>query len=169
MTTNSSWSISTLTKTETALLDYLQSYNNRLPICRNNRLEQKLKIFLKWATDLEQLSTCQRLKVGCIIIPFDLSGVSAIGYNGLPKGEDNTGCTNIEGNCSCIHAEANALIKLKDRRNSILFTTISPCQHCAGLIINSEIIKVVIYTKCYRDTIGIDRLEKAGIVTINMK
>jgi deoxycytidylate deaminase len=167
--TNSLWSISTLTKAETDLIDYLRSYSNRMPVCKNARLEQKLSIFYDWAADLAQLSTCHRAKVGCIITPFDLSCISAIGYNGLPKGEDNSSCTKEKGACSCIHAEANALIKLRDRRNSILFTTTSPCQHCAGLIVNSGVIRVVVYAKCYRDLAGIDRLEKAGIVVVSLK
>lgn len=104
-----------------------------------------------------------------MIIPPDLTEVLAIGYNGPASGEDHICCRGPDavGSCGCIHGEANALIKLKTRRRDLLMiTTLSPCEHCAGLIINNRSIRIVIYTSEYRDRSGLDRLQRAEVITI---
>ena len=157
-----------MTKKELQLFDYLSSYNNRPAAWRDDRLEKKLAVFRDLSSGLAKLSTCRRLAVGCVIVPLDLSSVLAIGYNGPSSGEDNSSCNSTEGTCSCIHAEANALVKLHDARDSLLLTTISPCLHCAGLIINSGIVKIVAYISEYRDLSGLNRLRNAGIVVARL-
>jgi deoxycytidylate deaminase len=70
-----------------------------------------------------------------------------------------------EGSCGCIHGEANALVKVRSRESGlILFTTNSPCPHCAGLIINSHRIGAVIYKTPYRLQDGVARLRAADII-----
>jgi deoxycytidylate deaminase len=125
-------------------------------------------VFIRFAQELASLSTCQRLLVGCVIIPQELTEVLAIGYNGQPASLPNNGCRkSTPGNCGCIHAESNALIRLRDRRNGlILITTHSPCEHCAGLIINSGQINTVIYIQKYRDESGLRLLDYTGIPNI---
>lgn len=153
---------------ENKVLDYLKRYKiGRQPVDTCSlRLRQKLVAFYQLAENLSALSTCHRLKVGCVIVPLDLSGIAAIGYNGVPAGEDNQGCTGEIGACRCIHAEANALIKFRGHNDCLLITTVSPCDHCAGLIINSGSIQAVIYTNEYRDVNGLLRLQSAGIITV---
>lgn len=69
----------------------------------------------------------------------------------------------VPGDCGCIHAEANALIKAPFRQGPlVMYTTLSPCRDCAKLIINSA-VKTVFYLNAYRDTAGLSLLEKAGI------
>lgn len=110
------------------------------------------------------LSTCRRNKVGCVIVPTDLSRVCAIGYNGPAAGEDDEACRCEEGACGCIHAEANALVKMREPGSGfIIISTVSPCEHCAGLIINSKQVDWVLYDRPYRDTGGLARLLIAGI------
>lgn len=123
----------------------------------------KWDVFWQFTKSLAKLSNCQRLQVGCIIITLDLSEVLAIGYNGPASGVPNDSCRLKRGNCGCIHAEANALIKLKARANGLtLITTVCPCEHCAGLIVNSRRIDRIVYGDTYRDSMGLDLL-------INMK
>lgn len=150
------------------LVNYLLSRGQSPTQPRNERLDAKLLVFCHLAKDLSKLSTCRRLKVGCAIVPLDLSGVLAIGYNGVPSGEDNFACDGREGNCPCIHAEANALVKLQSARDCLLLTSVSPCLHCAGLIVNSGVIRVVGYFDAYRDLSGLDRLRAAGIATVQL-
>lgn len=156
-----------MTDVELRLLDYLASYARRPAAWRDDRLDAKIEVFCDLARRLSTLSTCSRLQVGCAVVPLDLSGVLAIGYNGVPAGEDNSSCDGEEGRCPCVHAEANALVKLRDRRDCLLVCSVSPCRHCAGLIINSGVVRAVIYADEYRDTGGVDRLKRAGIVTVS--
>lgn len=65
-----------------------------------------------------------------------------------------------------LHAESNALMKLAKStmtsKDSVLYTTTSPCFDCAKLIIQSG-VKEVFYCEEYRDMTGIMLLQKAGI------
>lgn len=65
-----------------------------------------------------------------------------------------------------LHAEANAITKcaktFQSAEGSTLYVTISPCIECAKLIIQAGIVRVV-YGEIYKNTDGIDLLERAGI------
>lgn len=121
-------------------------------------------------TDLATLSTCDRLLVGCAVIRPDFTRVLAIGYNGRASGEDNRDCTGAEGACGCIHAEANALIKLETTEAGlILLTTSAPCEHCAGLIVNSRRVGTVVWGHKFRTDDGLRRLAAAGLGVHNIR
>lgn len=136
---------------------------------QTSRSEQKKQCFISLAMNLGALSTCQRAQVGAVIIAEDLTEVLSIGYNGPPAGTPNDSCAAGEGTCGCIHAEANALIKLSDRRPAILITTTSPCHQCAGLIINRRNITGVIYVNSYRDTTPIHMLRQQNVSVIKSR
>lgn len=127
------------------------------------RRKAKLQRFERFAVDLSSLSTCKRAAVGCVIVNVELTEVFSIGYNGQPSGMPNGGCREVQGRCGCVHAEANALVKLSDRRPAILITTTSPCEACAGLIANRGGIIEVRYMCEYRDTKPMRILQSAGI------
>ena len=138
-----------------------------------NRIRSKIRVFSQFTKNLSGLSTCRRpnSSIGCVVIPSDMSEVMAIGYNGPASGEDHMCCRGPEavGSCGCIHAEANALVKIKTRRrNLVMIVSLSPCEHCAGLIINNKSIAVVIYSSMYRDDSGLRRLDNAGIITLSL-
>jgi dCMP deaminase len=65
-----------------------------------------------------------------------------------------------------LHAEANAILKVasstQSAKNSTLYITLSPCTQCSKLIHQAG-IKRVVYAKSYRDSSGLDFLEKAGV------
>ena len=70
-----------------------------------------------------------------------------------------------------VHAEQNALmfavrrgISLKD---ATLYCTLMPCSHCAKLIVQSGITKVV-YSESYKDTKGLDILHSSDIEVIQL-
>jgi dCMP deaminase len=101
------------------------------------------------ATKVAGLSTCKRLRVGAIIVDHKFTKVLSIGYNGQPAGRHNNDCTGVTP-CGCVHAEANALIKLQQRTECMfLIATHTPCGHCEGLIINTG-IKEVFAWEAYR-------------------
>jgi deoxycytidylate deaminase len=127
------------------------------------RYRAKLSVFFTLAGELGTLSTCKRDGVGCVIIPTDFSRVHSIGYNGPPAGQDNDSCRNEQGNCGCIHAEANAVIKLGNVSDAMIITTRAPCEACAGLIINSRKISHLVWCAPYRTALGIELIDRSRI------
>jgi dCMP deaminase len=119
------------------------------------------------------LSSARRLKVGAIVVKEDR--IISIGYNGMPAGWDNVcedeclhedGGTTLKTKPEVLHAETNAIAKLAKSNESgngaDLFITHSPCLDCAKLIYQSGISSVY-YRDSYRDTAGIQFLEKSGV------
>ena len=119
-------------------------------------------------------SSAKRLQVGAIVVKEDR--VISIGYNGMPAGWTNEceevveyhedGGTVTKTKPEVIHAEANAIAKLakgnESGDGSNMFLTHAPCLDCAKQIYTAG-IKKVFYRDSYRDTLGIDFLEKCGI------
>ncbi len=115
----------------------------------------------EWA----ELSHCHRRKVGAIIVKDRM--IISDGYNGTPTGFENP-CEDEEGYTKwyVLHAEANAILKVANSTQSCkgatLYITLSPCQQCSKLIHQAGIKKVV-YANKYKDTTGLEFLEKAGV------
>ena len=128
------------------------------------------KAYLRMATEWAELSHCTRKKVGALIVKDRM--IISDGYNGTPTGFENP-CEDEEGYTKwyVLHAEANAILKVANSTQSCkgatLYITLSPCQQCSKLIYQAGIIKVV-YANKYKDTSGIDFLEKAGVTTIHL-
>lgn len=132
----------------------------------SKKLNKYDKAYLKIANEWSQLSYCQRKKVGAIIVRDRM--IISDGYNGTPTGFDNC-CEDEQGltNWYVLHAEANAILKVARSTQSCegatLYITLSPCKECSKLIHQSG-IKRVVYQLGYRDTTGVDFLEKAGVI-----
>jgi dCMP deaminase len=112
---------------------------------------------------LSKRSTCARLQVGCIVASEDGAHIYSYGYNGNARKFPNR-CDSAEpGKCGCIHAEANALIKVsvQDSRK-VIYCTCMPCKMCAKMIVNSGASKVYFAAE-YRLSEGRKVLTKAGI------
>lgn len=133
-------------------------------------MRSKIDKFCRFADDLSDLSTCKRLSVGAVLVTPDLREVVAIGYNGQPTGSPNEGCQEDRpGGCGCIHAEANAMVKPRAGGTGlVLFVTHSPCEHCAGLIVNSRSVEAVVYWEEYRSSGGLDTLREAGVLAVRL-
>jgi dCMP deaminase len=130
--------------------------------------------FMDTAERFAQLSSAKRLQVGAVVVKDNR--IISIGYNGMPSGWTNE-CEEVveiheDGGVvtktkdEVIHAEANAILKLardgESGNGSSLFCTHAPCIHCAKLVHGAGINKVY-YRHSYRDTIGLDFLEKCNI------
>ena len=65
-----------------------------------------------------------------------------------------------------LHAEMNAISKVsgstESSQNATMFCTTAPCIHCAKAIFQAG-IKNVYYRDTYRDSKGLDFLEKSGV------
>ena len=125
------------------------------------------KAYLKMALEWGELSYCKRRKVGALIVKDKM--IISDGYNGTPTGFENL-CEDDKGYTKwyVLHAEANAIAKVSSSTQSTngatLYITLSPCRECSKLIFQSGIIRVV-YNKEYRDSSGLEFLEKAGVET----
>lgn len=141
-------------------------------------MKQKfIDAYMDTAKRFAELSHCNRLKVGAIVVKEDR--IISIGYNGTPTGWDNC-CEDVvrqdemghsvyKTKPEVLHAEANALTKLAKSTESgegaTLFVTHSPCIDCAKLIAQSG-IREVYYDKVYRCDDGLEFLQKCGISVI---
>ena len=125
------------------------------------------KAYLKMALEWGELSYCKRRKVGALIVKDKM--IISDGYNGTPTGFENI-CEDDEGYTKwyVLHAEANAIAKFssstQSTKGATLYITLSPCRECSKLIFQSG-IKRVVYNKKYKDTSGLEFLEKAGVET----
>lgn len=121
--------------------------------------------YLRIAAEWSKLSYCKRKQVGAIIVRDRM--IISDGYNGTPSGFENC-CEDEEGFTQwyVLHAEANAISKVarstQSCENATLYITLSPCKECSKLIHQSG-IKRVVFQHGYRDTSGLDFLEKAGV------
>ena len=129
--------------------------------------------FMDTAERFAKLSSAKRLKVGSVVVKDNR--IISIGYNGMPSGWtnvceekvwDKTGDFELKTKDEVIHAEANAILKLardgESGNGADLFCTHAPCINCAKLIYGAG-IKKVYYRESYRDTFGIDFLNKCNI------
>jgi dCMP deaminase len=127
--------------------------------------ETYLRMAHLWAHDR---SHCVRKKVGALAVKD--GQIIADGYNGMPKGYDNT-CELEDGSTNPLvfHAEPNLLSKIgKSTSSSIgatMYLTLSPCLECSKLIMQHEIARVV-YAEEYRITDGLPLLRQAGIEVV---
>lgn len=128
------------------------------------------KAYLKMAYEWGKLSHCERKQVGALIVKDRM--IISDGFNGTPSGfdnccEDNDGATKWE----VLHAEANAILKVaastQSSSGATLYITLSPCKQCSKLIHQAG-IKRVVYSNAYKDTSGIDFLEKAGVELLHL-
>lgn len=123
--------------------------------------------YMRMAQIWAENSYCERRKVGALLVKNNR--IISDGYNGTPSGFENV-CEDENNHTKpyVLHAEANAITKVA--RSSIssegatLYVTASPCIECAKLIIQSGITRVV-FAEYYRDTEGVELLERAGIKT----
>lgn len=136
---------------------------------------RQLKAYMKAAYVFADLSYCERKKVGFIIVRHD--NIISFGYNGTPPGEDNccehkittdTGETLLVTNPNVIHAEINALKKIKDATPTDLthamgFSTAAPCKNCAAEIVKRG-LTIVYYDDIYRSAEGIEYLLDHGVI-----
>ena len=136
-----------------------------------DKQKQYDKRYLKMAEIWAENSYCKRRKVGALIVKGKM--IISDGYNGTPSGfenvcEDNDNLTKPY----VLHAEANAITKVAKSNNSsegaTLYVTTSPCMECSKLIIQSGIKRVVFRDK-YRNTEGLELLERAKVELVHLE
>jgi dCMP deaminase len=136
----------------------------------NKKLQKYDEAYMRMALEWAKLSYCERKKVGALIVKDRM--IISDGFNGTPTGFENNCEENDETKWYVLHAEANAILKVASStqscKNSTLYITMSPCKECSKLIHQSG-IKRVVYANAYKDTSGLDFLEKAGVELTYLK
>jgi dCMP deaminase len=138
-------------------------------------MKQKfIDAYMNVAETFAKLSSAKRLQVGAIVVKDDR--IISIGYNGMPAGWDNN-CEDVievhedggvvtQTKPEVIHAEANAIAKLakgsESGNLSTMFLTHAPCLDCAKQVYTAG-IKKVYYRNSYKDTKGLDFLNKCNV------
>jgi dCMP deaminase len=133
-----------------------------------------IQAYMKTAKIFAELSHARRLHVGAIVVKDDR--IISIGYNGMPAGWDNncedkvwdiTGDYELKTKPEVLHAESNAISKLARSSESgdgaTMFITHAPCMECSKLIYQSG-IKKVYFGQAYRDTSGVEFLNKCKVI-----
>ena len=126
--------------------------------------------FLNITRQVAERSTCQRAKVGAVIVRD--KNILATGYNGSPAGLPHcldVGCLiytsrtpsgEVEENCfRTIHAEINAIAQAAKHGANIggadIYITHTPCIHCFKVLINTGITRI-----CYERPYKLHTLEE---------
>lgn len=135
----------------------------------NSKLTRDDHIYMNITKEVSNFSWAVRKKVGCIIVQD--TQIISTGVNGMPAGMDNC-CEhldeqgNLVTNPEVSHAEENALMKIAKSHHSSLgataYVTLEPCMHCAKLLYNAGLSRVVI-GESYRNNDGTRYLEARGI------
>ncbi len=134
--------------------------------------------FMEIAKVVALRSNCSRRQVAAVIVKD--RRIISTGYNGTPRGIrncDEGGCPRCGssapsgthlGECICSHGEENAIVQAAYHgiaiKDSILYTTFSPCLICAKMIINAGIREVVYLERYSIDATARAILEEAGVV-----
>lgn len=128
------------------------------------------KAYMKMAMEWGKLSYCERRQVGALIVKDRM--IISDGYNGTPVGFENI-CEDEKGYTKwyVLHAEANAILKVAASTQSCagatLYISLSPCRECSKLIHQAGITRVV-YHEEYKDTSGLEFLQKAGVTVCRL-
>lgn len=132
------------------------------------------RYFMDIALRSAQMSYCTRLKVGATAVIDRRPILSS--WNGTPCGYDNSCEEWIEDGdygsgwftkAEVSHAEENliswAAKKGTSLEGSTLYVTHAPCVHCAKLIKNAGIARVI-WNETYRLAEGLEYLDKYGVL-----
>lgn len=121
------------------------------------------KYFMDIARSVAQGSKCKRRQVGAVIVS-SLGQIVSTGYNGTPRGTDNT-CEDCEGKTKqyVLHAELNAILYSQvSLVGCTIYVTTAPCPQCAAVILHKGISRVV-YGDEYSSDAGIKYMLLHGI------
>ncbi len=124
--------------------------------------------FMGIAFEVAKRSTCNRAKVGTIIVRD--KRILTTGYNGSPAGLPHcteAGCLMVGDHCvRTLHAEQNAIIQAALHGVSVaggtVYVTHQPCLTCAKMIINAGITRVIYHGR-YADELAVSFLEQARV------
>jgi len=127
-------------------------------------------VYMNIAGEVSRLSKCTRKKVGAVIVKDN--NILSFGYNGTPVGSCNDCEENNVTKWYVLHAESNAILKVAkstmSSEGSTLYCTLSPCDECCKLIIQSGIVRVVYKNVYEKSTKGLNLMNEHGIEVLSL-
>lgn len=129
------------------------------------------ELYIRMAHLIASRTTCPRRAVGCVLVDED-GFILSTGYNGVAAdrphciSEPCPGANESSGqgldSCEAIHAEQNAILRLRDHRavNKAYITT-SPCVHCIKLLLGTS-CQTIFFAKEYPHPQAEDWWVRAG-------
>lgn len=141
-------------------------------------------VYMDMAISMSSISKGKRAQVGAIAVTQN--GVVITGVNGLPKQLGNeleyeeVNLISVFGQSpyiertgklitkpTVIHAENAILVKCAregvSMLNSVVYTSLSPCEHCASMLVSAGVSRVVYYEQ-YRCLKGLEVLKQCGVI-----
>jgi len=137
--------------------------------------------FMEIAETVKSRSSCMSPKKGALIVKD--KQILSTGYNGTPRNVSHCTAGSCErcslrhqgkiksadytsAICICAHAEENAIVQAANTgastKGATIYTTFTPCNMCARMIINAGIKEVIAKVK-YPDDVGTKLLKEAGV------
>ena len=117
--------------------------------------------FISTALLISSRSSCERLKVGCVIVKDNR--IISSGYNGHLPGESHISIVVNNHEQATIHAECNAIADCANRgvscKDSTIYVTHHPCINCFKVIAAAG-IKCIKYLNDYKNDKNIYKLSK---------
>ena len=104
-------------------------------------------------------------KVACVVADSS-SRILATGYNGLLAGEtldDSEWADRDARLVHVVHAEVNALAKVREGEAETLACTLAPCLACAKFAAVKKVKRLVYLQEYDRDTEGLSYLKRRGV------
>lgn len=104
------------------------------------------KRFLDLAHHIGEWSKDPSTKVGAVIVRPNRT-IASVGYNGFPRGVDDTYTTREDKLMKTVHAEMNAILSANEpvKGYTLYVSPLFPCSNCAAVIIQAGIKHVVAY------------------------
>lgn len=129
--------------------------------------------YMTLAKTVATRGTCPKALVGAVLVKD--GSIISTGYNGAPVGEahcSEVGHNETDGHCQrAVHAELNAILQAAKHGNatkdSTLYITHFPCNHCLKALCNAG-IKEIVYEAAYKNNenfINLDQFELRQIET----
>ena len=124
--------------------------------------------FMSIAILVSQRSSCNRLKVGCVIV--NNNRIISTGYNGFFSGSEHNSIVIDNHEQSAVHAEQNSICDAASRmvsvKNSTIYITHYPCLNCFKTIVASH-IKTIYYYNDYKNNPIVEKLSLENNISIN--
>lgn len=132
---------------------------------------------MRVALVMAERSTCPKGHVGAVLTTPD-GRILSVGYNGVPAGVAHcteTGCLRGEDgkHLYLVHAEENAVANAAangvDVRGSTAYITRVPCSHCAAILVQAGVEKVVCASEEGMTAAALDIFRWCRILTKGIK
>ena len=120
------------------------SFTNDLQKLLDNKKLDWDEYFISTALLISSRSSCNRLKVGCVIVKENR--IISSGYNGHLPGEEHISIVVDNHEQATVHAECNAIADCANRgvscKDATIYITHHPCINCFKIIAAAGIKKI---------------------------